>query len=111
MRAPEGWPRLQRRAPPLTLRRAALAVGREGEWTPAPTWPEGAKGRQPAPWRVTVPGGQPTERLAAIAGCRPLGYRRWPFGCCWAAGVSEAIWICPLAGHEDGGGSSQTVTW
>src|SRR5262245_51565684 len=30
MRAPEGWPRLQSRAPPLTLRRAAHVVGRGG---------------------------------------------------------------------------------
>jgi len=30
MRAPEGWPRLQPRAPPLTLRGTAQAVGRRG---------------------------------------------------------------------------------
>src|SRR5215467_3548560 len=50
MRAPEGWPRLQHCAPPLTLRRAARAVGRGGECAPAPTRPEGPKedSRRPA---------------------------------------------------------------
>jgi hypothetical protein len=43
------------RAPPVTLRRAAT-YGRPGvECEPAPTWPEGAKGRQRAPRRVTFP--------------------------------------------------------
>jgi hypothetical protein len=65
-RAPEGWPHLRSRAPLLTLRRAARAVGRGGECASAPTWPEGAKGRQPAPGAPrSPPGGQP-----AMGGCR-----------------------------------------
>jgi hypothetical protein len=40
---------LAARAPSLALRRVARAVGRGVECAPAPTWPEGAKGRQPAP--------------------------------------------------------------
>jgi hypothetical protein len=43
MRAPEGWACLQHRAPPLTLRRAAHAVGRGRECASAPTWPGGPK--------------------------------------------------------------------
>jgi hypothetical protein len=46
---------LAARAPPLTLQRVALAVGCGVECAPAPTWPEGAKGRQPAHGRATDP--------------------------------------------------------
>jgi len=53
--APEGWPPHATRVPLLTLRRVARSVGRGVERAPAPTWPEGAKGRQPAPGRATFP--------------------------------------------------------
>ena len=46
---------LAARAPLVTLRRVACAVGRGVGCASAPTWPEGAKGRQPAPRRTTFP--------------------------------------------------------
>jgi len=71
MRAPEGWPRLQHRTPPLTLRRAARAVGRGDECAPAPTWPEGPKegSRRPGAPRSLV-----ASQLRAEAA--PLGSQR-----------------------------------
>jgi hypothetical protein len=65
MRAPEGWPRLQQRAPPLTLRRAARAIGRGVECASAPTWPGGPKEGSRRPGAPRSPDGQP-----ATGGCR-----------------------------------------
>jgi hypothetical protein len=70
-----GMALLAARALPLTLRRVARAVGRGVECAPAPTWPEGAKGRQPAPGAPQSPRTQ--------ASCRRL-LRRLTVSACGA---------------------------
>jgi hypothetical protein len=73
MRAPEGWPLLQHRAPPLTLRRVARAFGCGVECAPAPTWPGEPKEGSRRPARHGPPGDQPATggRCAAIQSAPP----------------------------------------
>ena len=74
---------LAARAPPLTLRRAARAVGRGVECAPAPTWPEGPKEGSRRP-RATVPLAASQLRADAapptVSACgrAALLHVRWP---------------------------------
>jgi hypothetical protein len=113
-RAPEGWPRLQSRAPPMTLRRTARAVGRGGECASAPTWPEGAKGRQPAPgaprsppWRPASYGRMLRRRTVSAAVARRF---RMNGGQSLARRAERALEVvCRASPHRAWGGGSGVV--
>jgi len=85
-----GMATLAARAPLLTLRRVARAVGAAGiECASAPTWPEGAKGRQPAPPARHVPlgGRSPAGGSGAVP---PSARRLHDVSACTAADRSGA---------------------